>query len=71
MRPRITSGEHLLLAVCDRPENQLLTRPFTSTENAMAFFRACDDQSGPEVEPDWSEHLRVISESRASKVAGK
>jgi len=30
----------------------------------MAFFRACDDLDGPEQEPDWSEHLRVIKATR-------
>ena len=54
-----------------RLERQQRARPFALEEDAVAFFRACDDLDGPEVEPDWSEHLRVINESRARKVAGK
>lgn len=54
-----------------RLERQQRARPFASADDAMAFFRSCDDLDGPEVEPDWSVHLRVINESRASKVAGK
>lgn len=54
-----------------RLEDKERASPFSSAEDAMTFFRACDDLDGPEVEPDWSEHLRVINESRASKVAGK
>ena len=48
-----------------RLERQQSGRPFASAEDALAFFRACDDLDGPEVEPDWGEHLRVINESRA------
>ena len=54
-----------------RLENRQLTRPFASAKDAMEFFRACDDLDGPEVEPDWSEHLRVINASGAVKMAGK
>ncbi len=54
-----------------RLENSQRTRPFATMKDAMEFFRACDDLDGPEVEPDWSEHLRVINASRANNVAGK
>ncbi len=54
-----------------RLETQQRARPFASAEDAMAFFRACDDLDGPEMEPDWSEHLRIINASRANNVAGK
>ncbi len=54
-----------------RLETQQRARPFASAEDAMAFFRACDDLDGPEMEPDWSEHLRVINASGADKIAGK
>ena len=57
-------------AACEWLENRQGANPFDSVEDAMAFFRACDDLDGPEEEPDWSEHLRVIEASRAGKVAG-
>ncbi len=39
-------------------------RPSESEEELEAFFRECDAMHGPEREPDWHEHLRVINESR-------
>lgn len=70
-REGITLSAWLRAAGRARLENQSRARPFASEEDALAFFRACDDLDGPEVEPDWGEHLRVINESRARKVAGK
>ena len=43
---------------------------FESPEDVKEFFRSCAALEGPETEPDWSEHLRVMSESRASGAAG-
>ena len=45
-------------------------RRFESPEEVREFFRACDATEGPETEPDWSEHLRVIAESRAPGTTG-
>lgn len=42
---------------------------FESPEDVRAFFRSCEALEGPETEPDWSEHLRVIDESRSSGVS--
>lgn len=53
-----------------RLESRQHSRPFASEEDAMAFFQECDSLDGPDVEPDWSEHLRVINASRADKLAG-
>ena len=39
-------------------------RRFESPEQLAAFFRECDALPGPEREPDWEDHLRVIEESR-------
>ncbi|MDE0142044.1 MAG: hypothetical protein F4047_03760 [Caldilineaceae bacterium SB0670_bin_27] len=66
-REGMTLSAWLCAAGRARLESQSRARPFASAEDAMAFFRACDDLDGPEVEPDWSEHLRVINESRASR----
>ena len=38
--------------------------PFESPADLEGFFRACDALEGPEREPDWAEHRRVILESR-------
>ena len=43
-------------------------RRFTS-EELKEFFRQCDGLDGPETEPEWSEHLDVISKSRAAGAA--
>lgn len=69
-REGMTLSGWLYAAACERLENRQRAKPFASVEEAMAFFRACDDPDGPEEEPDWSEHLRVIEASRADKVAG-
>ena len=54
----------------ERLESRQHAQPFASAEDVKAFFRACDALDGPDKEPDWSEHLRVINASRANKVAG-
>lgn len=69
-REGMTLSGWLYAAACERLENRQRAKSFASVEDVMAFFRACDDLDGPEEEPDWSEHLRVIEASRAGKVAG-
>ena len=44
-------------------------RLFESPEDVMEFFRSCATLEGPETELDWSNHLRVINESRGRGVA--
>ena len=39
--------------------------PFETREDVEAFFQGCDAIEGPGTEPDWSEHLAVIDESRS------
>ena len=39
---------------------------FASPMELEAFFRRCDALDGPDTEPEWSEHLRVIGRSRAA-----
>ena len=43
---------------------------FESPEDVEDFFRSCAALDGPEREPDWSEHLRTMSESRGRGAAG-
>ena len=44
------------------------TERFRSRADIERFFAACDALEGPGVEPDWEEHLEVISESRSRGV---
>ena len=52
----------------ERGSPGLATEPFRSAADARAFFAACDAREGSGVEPDWEEHLKVISESRSRGV---
>ena len=56
-------------AARERLETRQRVKVFESPEDVEEFFRSCAALDGPETEPDWSEHLRVISESRASRVS--
>lgn len=49
----------------DRLEATQRTEPFESPADLEAFFRECDALEGPEVEPDWDEHLEVMAASRS------
>ena len=69
-REGMTLSAWLHAAARERLENRQHGKPFTSEEDVKAFFQACDDLDGPDVEPDWNEHLRVINASRANKLAG-
>ena len=53
-----------------RLEDRQRVRRFESPEDVQEFFRECEAMEGPEAEPDWSTHLQVIKESRASGTAG-
>ena len=56
-------------AARERLETRQSVRLFESPEEVKEFFRSCAALEGPETEPDWSEHLRVMSESRARGAA--
>ena len=48
-------------------------KPFKSEEEIREFFRLCDEltaEEGPEREPDWEEHKKVILEGMMSGQAG-
>ena len=59
----------LRAAARERLETRQRVRLFESPEDVKEFFRSCAELEGPETEPDWSEHLRVMSESRGRGVA--
>ena len=60
----------LRAAARERLEARQCVKLFESPQDVEEFFRSCAALDGPETEPDWSEHLRVMSESRASGAAG-
>ena len=45
------------------------SEPFKSVEELEEFFRYCDTLEGPDSEPDWEAHLKVINESKSSGLA--
>lgn len=47
------------------PEGVQSGKRINSVEDLLEIFRRCDELDGPETEPDWSEHLRVINWSRS------
>ena len=63
-REGLTFSAWLRAAAHDRLEDKQRSQPFQSPEDLDAFFRRCDEREGPGTEPDWSEHLATIDESR-------
>ena len=59
----------LRAAARERLERRQRVRQFESPEDVEEFFRSCAALEGPDTEPDWSEHLRVMSESRGRGAA--
>ena len=54
----------LRAAARERLETRLRVRLFEAPEDVEEFFKSCSALEGPEREPDWSEHLQAMSESR-------
>lgn len=67
-REGVSFSAWLRAAACDRLEARR-ARPFASAAELDAFFRECDAREGEGREPDWDEHLRVITESRGRGAA--
>ncbi len=64
-REGMTFSAWLRAAAHDRLEESERSRRFESPEQWEEFFKMCDAlEDGPDIEPDWEEHLRVIDESR-------
>ena len=57
-------------AARERLEASRHVKLFESPEDVKEFFRSCAALDGPEMEPDWREHLRVMNESRSAGVTG-
>ena len=56
-------------AARERLEARQRVKLFESPEDVKEFFKSCATLEGSEMEPDWSEHLRIMSESRARGAA--
>ena len=63
-REGISLSAWLRAAARERLETRQSVKQFESPEDVKEFFRSCAALEGPETELDWSEHLRVMSESR-------
>ena len=57
------SAPGLRAAARERLQTRQSVRQFESPEDVKDFFRSCARLDGPETEPDWSDHLRVMNES--------
>ena len=60
----------LRAAARERLEARQRVKVFESPDDVKEFFRSCAALDGPETEPDWDEHLRVMNESRGTGVTG-
>ncbi len=64
-REGMTLSAWLRTAAHQRLAAEQRSDPFETPEDVEAFFQGCDAIEGPGTEPDWSEHLAVINESRS------
>ncbi len=69
-REGLTFSAWLRAAARERLEEGQRADSFESPAQLEEFFRECDALKGPEREPEWEEHLKVIDESRRRSVAG-
>ena len=60
----LTLSAWLRTAAQERLEQKQRTDSFESPAHLEKFFMECDALEGPDREPEWEEHLRVIDESR-------
>ena len=67
----MTLSAWLRAAACERLEERQQIVPFEAPAELERFFRTCDTLEGPEIEPDWHEHLAVINESRRYGTSNK
>ena len=64
-REGVTLSAWLRSAARDRLGKRRRADRFESLEDLREFFRECDAREESSPEPEWSEHLRAIDESRA------
>ena len=68
-REGLTLSAWLRAAARKRLEDRQRSERFKSPADIEEFFMACDTLEGPEVEPEWKEHLLSINESRRRNAA--
>ncbi len=66
----LTLSAWLRAAAHQRLGRQQESRAFEAAENVAEFFRECEVLDGPNREPNWEEHLKVIEQSRRRGAAG-
>ncbi len=66
----MTFSAWLRAAARERLEKQQQLKQFESPEEVREFFRACAVVEGSGKEPNWSEHLKVMEESRSGGATG-
>ena len=69
-REGLSLSARLRAAARERLEARQSVKLFDSPQDVEEFFRTCAALDGPETEPDWSEHLRVMSELRTRGAPG-
>lgn len=67
-REGLTLSAWLRTAARERLEDRQRSQLFESPADLEKFFMACDTLEGPEIEPEWDEHLSAIAESRGRNV---
>ena len=70
-REGMTPSAWLRAAAHERLEERQPVAPFESPAEFERFFRTCDALEGPEIEPDWNDHLAAINESRRRGASDK
>ena len=68
-REGISLNAWLRTAARERLDKHKAIMQFESPEEVQEFFASCADGEGPGTESDWSDHLRVIHESRGKGAA--
>ena len=70
----LTLSAWLRAAAHERLEDQRRSELFQSPTDLEKFFMTCNTLDGPEVEPEWDQHLSAITASRrrnTAKLIGK
>ena len=62
-REGLSLSAWLRAAARERLDRQLQVGRFESRADLDAFFAECDALEGPDVEPDWDQHLAIINQS--------
>ena len=63
-REGLSLSAWLRCAAEERLDRRSSVDRFESVADLEAFFARCDALDGPDIEPDWEEHLAVIERSR-------